>query len=81
MIGLISTQMRTVSGLIEIKFDVVVEETVPAGVYMTVQEYAEFKSINESTLRTKLSRGEIPSYLFFGKRLIPADFDLNKSEN
>lgn len=70
-----------VSGLIEIKFDVVVEETVPAGVYMTVQEYAEFKSINESTLRTKLSRGEIPSYLFFGKRLIPAEFDLDKSEN
>ena len=81
MIGSMSTRTRTVSGLIEIKFDVVVEETVPAGVYMTVQEYAEFKSINESTLRTKLSRGEIPSYLFFGKRLIPADFDLDKSEN
>ena len=81
MIGPISTLMRMVSGLIEIKFDVVVEETVPAGVYMTVQEYAEFKSINESTLRTKLSRGEIPSYLFFGKRLIPADFEPDKSEN
>ena len=61
--------------MIEIKFDVVVEEKVPKGVYMTVQEYADFKSINESTLRTKLSRGEIPSYLFYGKRLIPADFD------
>ena len=73
--------MRMVSGLIEIKFDVVVEEKVPAGVYMTVQEYAEFKSINESTLRTKLSRGEIPSYLFYGKRLIPADFEGFKSEN
>jgi len=73
--------MRMVSGLIEIKFDVVVEETVPKGIYMTVQEYADFKSINESTLRTKLSRGEIPSYLFYGKRLIPVDFEENKSEN
>lgn len=73
--------MRMVSGLIEIKFDVVVEEKVPKGVYMTVQEYAEFKSINESTLRSKLSRGEIPSYLFYGKRLIPADFDDFKSKN
>ena len=81
MIGSMSTRTRTVSGLIEIKFDVVVEETVPAGIYMTVQEYAESKSINESTLRTKLSRGEIPSYLFFGKRLIPADLELDKSEN
>ena len=81
MIGSICTQMRTVSGLIEIKFEVVVEERVPPGVYMTVQEYAEFKSINESTLRSKLSRGEIPSYLFYGKRLIPADFDDFKSKN
>ena len=78
MIGSICTQMRTVSGLIEIKFEVVVEERVPPGVYMTVQEYAEFKSINESTLQTKLSRGEIPSYLFFGKRLIPRDFEVEK---
>ena len=67
--------MRMVSGLIEVKFEVVVEERVPPGIYMTVPEYAEFKSINESTLRTKLSRGEIPSYLFFGKRLIPVDFE------
>ena len=81
MTGSISTLMRMVSGLIEIKFDVVVEEKVPKGVYMTVQEYAEFKSINESTLRSKLSRGEIPSYLFYGKRLIPADFDDFKSKN
>lgn len=73
--------MRMVSGLIEIKFDVVVEEKVPKGVYMTVQEYAEFKSINESTLRSKLSRGEIPSYLFYGKRLIPADFELLSQKN
>ena len=78
MTGSISTQTRTVSGLIEIKFDVVVEEKVPKGIYMTVAEYADFKSINESTLRTKLSRGEIPSYLFYGKRLIPVDFE---SEN
>ena len=70
-----------VSGLIEIKFDVVVEEKVPKGIYMTVQEYADFKSINESTLRTKLSRGEIPSYLFYGKRLIPADFEDFTSKN
>ena len=68
--------MRMVSGLIEIKFDVVVEETVPKGIYMSVQEYSEAYGINESTLRTKLSRGEIPSYLFFGKRLIPADFEV-----
>ena len=81
MNGSISTQMRMVSGLIEIKFDVVVEEKVPKGVYMTVQEYAEFKSINESTLRSKLSRGEIPSYLFYGKRLIPADFELLSQKN
>lgn len=67
--------------MIEIKFDVVVEEKVPKGVYMTVQEYAEFKSINESTLRSKLSRGEIPSYLFYGKRLIPADFELLSQKN
>ena len=73
--------MRMVSGLIEVKFEVVVEERVPPGIYMTVQEYAEMTGMNESTLRTKLSRGEIPSYLFFGKRLIPRDFDLNKSEN
>lgn len=75
MTGSIFTPTRMVSGLIEVKFEVVVEERVPPGVYMTVQEYAEFKSINESTLRTKLSRGEIPSYLFFGKRLIPVDFE------
>jgi len=73
MIGSIFTRTRTVNGLIEIKFEVVVEERVPPGVYMTVQEYAEYKSINESTLRTKLSRGEIPSYLFYGKRLIRVD--------
>ncbi len=72
--------MRMVSGLIETKFDVVVEETVPKGIYMTVSEYADYKSINESTLRTKLSRGEIPSYLFYGKRLIPVDFEDFKSE-
>ena len=59
--------------MIEIKFDVVVEEKVPKGIYMTVPEYAEMHEINESTLRTKLSRGEIPSYLFYGKRLIPVD--------
>ena len=70
--------MRMVSGLIEVKYEVVVEERIPPGVYMTVQEYANFKSINESTLRTKLSRGEIPSYLFYGKRLIPADFEAEK---
>lgn len=61
--------------MIEIKFEVVVEERIPPGVYMTVQEYAEMHDINESTLRTKLSRGEIPSYLFYGKRLIPRDFE------
>ena len=81
MTGSISTPMRTVNGLIEVKYEVVVEERIPPGVYMTVAEYAEFKSINESTLRTKLSRGEIPSYLFFGKRLIPRDFEENKSKN
>lgn len=81
MIGLISTLMRMVSGLINIKYEVVVEERIPPGIYMTVQEYAEFKSINESTLRTKLSRGEIPSFLFYGKRLIPRDFDDFKSKN
>ena len=81
MIGSTSTPMRTVNGLIEIKFDVVVEEKVPKGIYMTVQEYADFKSINESTLRTKLSRGEIPSFLFYGKRLIPVDFEGFKSKN
>lgn len=70
-----------VSGLIEVKYEVVVEERIPPGIYMTVQEYADFKSINESTLRTKISRGEIPSYLFYGKRLIPADFEGFKSEN
>ena len=70
-----------VSGLIEVKYEVVVEERIPPGVYMTVQEYADFKSINESTLRTKLSRGEIPSYLFYGNRLIPVDFEGFKSEN
>ena len=67
--------------MIEVKYEVVVEERIPPGIYMTVQEYADFKSINESTLRTKLSRGEIPSYLFYGKRLIPADFEGFKSEN
>ena len=77
MIGSIFTPMRMVNGLIEIKFDVVVEEKVPKGIYMTVQEYAETFEMNESTLRTKLSRGEIPSYLFYGKRLIPVE---NKSE-
>lgn len=66
-----------VSGLINLKFDIVVEETVPAGEYFTVKEYAEFKSINESTLRSKLSRGEIPSYLYFGQRIIPAFFEPN----
>lgn len=81
MTGLTCTPMRMVNGLIEIKFDVVVEEKVPKGIYMTVQEYADFKSINESTLRTKLSRGEIPSYLFYGKRLIPVDFEGDKSKN
>ena len=61
--------------MIEIKYEVVVEERVPPGVYLTVAEYAELSQICESTLRTKLSRGEIPSYLFYGKRLIPADFE------
>ena len=73
--------MRTVSGLIEVKFEIVVEEKIPPGIYMTVAEYAESKSINESTLRSKLSRGEIPSYLFYGKRLIPVDFEQFKSNN
>lgn len=70
-----------VSGLINVKYEIVVEERIPPGIYMTVAEYAEFKSINESTLRSKLSRGEIQSYLFYGKRLIPVDFEQFKSEN
>ena len=81
MIGSMNTRTRTVSGLIELKFDVVVEETVPAGIYLSVQEFAEKFGMNESTLRTQLSRGTIPSFLFFGKRLIPADFEPdNKSD-
>ena len=71
--------MRMVNGLIEVKYEIVVEEKIPPGIYMTVAEYAEFKSINESTLRSMLSRGKIPSYLFYGKRLIPADFEGFKS--
>lgn len=67
--------------MINVKYEIVVEERIPPGIYMTVAEYAEFKSINESTLRSKLSRGEIQSYLFYGKRLIPVDFEQFKSEN
>lgn len=81
MIGSTSTQIRMVNGLIEIKFDVVVEERVPKGIYCTVSEYAQMHEINESTLRSAISRGVIPSFLFYGKRLIPADFEVNKSEN
>ena len=70
MIGLISTLTRMVSGLIELKHDVILEEKIPKGKYMTVDEYAKFKSINKSTLRTMISRGKIESYLYRGKRII-----------
>lgn len=62
--------MRMVSGLIELKNDVVMKEKIPKGKYMTVEEYAKFKSINKSTLRSMISRGKIESYLYLGKRLI-----------
>ena len=77
--GIVASQDVLHQRVVELypQFDVVVEEKVPKGIYMTVQEYAETFEMNESTLRTKLSRGEIPSYLFYGKRLIPVE---NKSE-
>ena len=64
------------SGLIKITEDVVEKTFAPKGWYMTVNEYAETYGINKSTLRTKLSRGEIASYFIGGKRLIL----VNKSE-
>ena len=64
--------MRMVSGLIEIDHDIITKEFIPKGTYYTVSEYAKIKSINESTLRSLISRGKIDSYFLYGKRLIPA---------
>lgn len=66
--------MRTVTGLIEFCKDRVDIQTVPKGRYLTVKEYAAKFRLCESTVRTDIARGKIPSYFWMGQRLIPADF-------
>ena len=68
--------MRMVSGLIRdsiiyLDQDVTEENFVPAGHYVTVKQYAEYYGINESTVRSMISRGKINSYFWEGKRIIP----------
>ena len=63
--------MRMVSGLIELKEDIIQTNTVPAGKYISAKEYCNFTGEKMNTVRVKISRGKIPSYLYGSKRLIP----------
>lgn len=68
--------MRMVSGLISasiiyLDHDVTEENFVPAGHYITVKQYAKCLGMNESTVRSMISRGKIKSYFWEGKRVIP----------
>ena len=63
--------MRTVSGLIELKEDIIQTNTVPAGKYISAKEYCNFTGEKLNTVRVKISRGKIPSYLYGSKRVIP----------
>lgn len=49
------------------------EETlfVPAGQYITAREYCAETGEKLSTVRVRISRGKIRSYIFGSKRLIP----------
>lgn len=73
--------MRMVSGLINdmpismpvihLDHDVTEKNLVPAGYYITVKQYAYLAGLNESTVRSMISRGKIDSYFLDGKRVIP----------
>lgn len=60
--------------MIKITEEIVEQTYIPIGFYMTVKEVAGMMNMNESTIRTKIARGEIPSYFTNGKRLIPVEF-------
>lgn len=64
------TPMRMVSGLIKLKEEIKETSIVPAGCYITMQEYAEKYGIPYSTVRKKVSLGSIPSVYIDGKRMI-----------
>ena len=68
--------MRMVSGLIKdpiiyLEHDVTEKNFIPAGHYITVKQYAKYTGMNESTVRSMISRGKIDSYFLDGKRVIP----------
>lgn len=57
--------------IINLDHDVTEKNFVPAGHYITVKQYAECFGMNESTVRSMISRGKIKSYFLEGKRVIP----------
>lgn len=63
--------MRMVSGLIEVFEDLVEENRLPAGRYISSKEYAEMTGEKPNTVRVQVSRGKIPSYIFGSRRWIP----------
>ena len=67
-----------VSGLIEVKEAITEKNFIPPGKYITVKEFAEKYHINESTVRSAIARGMIPSCVLDGQRLILATYKYKK---
>lgn len=64
------TPMRTVNGLIKVEEDIKETTVIPAGYYITMQEYASKYGIPYSTVRKKVSVGSIKSAYIDGKRMV-----------
>ena len=62
--------MRMVSGLIEVFEELVEENRLPAGRYISSKEYAEITGEKPNTVRVQVSRGKIQSYIFGSRRWI-----------
>ena len=62
--------MRMVNGLIKVEEDIRETTVIPAGYYITMQEYAEKYGIPYSTVRKRVSLGSIPSVYIDGKRMV-----------
>ena len=64
------TPTRTVNGLIKVEEDIKETTVIPAGCYITMQEYASKYGIPYSTVRKKVSIGTIDSVYIDGKRMV-----------
>lgn len=57
--------------MIELEEDFVIRETIPAGRYLSMKEYADKYEMKYSTVRRMVSRGKIESYYLAQKRILP----------